>query len=220
MLFQGKDGNLVRDKCVHICQKRDCLSSSKSSNKVHKQVNKPSSLDDLFCSPVNANAVDITETPTEPTPKLSYNVEATNQSSLWTSCHCPCGILAADLEGAMLGIVILRNRIDSIANSKVGDSSKENDEINRLQREVSDEKEKTKKLESHVRLIVRERNSEVEELKQIISSLENKVAENVETNNSLGLAIKLIMQDNTVNINKGNQCSLDQNPWIFTNKKS
>ena len=44
---------------------------------------------------------------------------------------------------------------------------------NRLQRELSDEKEKTKKLESDIRLIVRERNSEVEELKQIISSLEN-----------------------------------------------
>ena len=147
-------------------------------------------------------------------------MEATNQSSLSTSCHCPCGILAADLEGATLDIVILRNSIDSIVNSKVGDSSTEKDEINRLQPELSDEKEKTKKLESDIRLIVRERNSEVEELKQIISSLENKVAENVETNISLGLAIKLIMQDNTVNVNKGNQCSLDQNPWTFTNKKA
>lgn len=112
----------------------------------------------------------------------------------------------AELEGAKLDIVILYHRINSIANSKVGDSighddDDDDEEINRLRCELSAEKEKTKKvkkLESDIHLIVRERNAEVEELKQKINSLEITISKSEETNASLNLAINLIMQENTV----------------------
>ena len=61
---------------------------------------------------------------------------------------------------------------------------------------------------------------EIQKLKQTINSLENRIIKNDETNDSLTLAIKLIMQDNTANVNEANQCTSNENPWKFINKKS
>ncbi len=54
---------------------------------------------------------------------------------------CQCGILAADLEGMKLDMVIMQKVLESKISAV--DKLRENDEINQLRKELSNEREKT-----------------------------------------------------------------------------
>ncbi|CAB4024220.1 Hypothetical predicted protein, partial [Paramuricea clavata] len=176
LLFQGKDGNLIRDGCVKFCQTRDGV--MKSSCKQVQALSKNSELQrDLI-------AQNILESEPTPISRPANQVDAASQvcldiigdnSNYLSNCRCSCGVLAADVEGVKLDITILSNRIDSIANANTEYSHKDK-EIDRLRSELSIEKARSEKLESELSLFVKERSLEIEKLNLTIVSLENKNA--------------------------------------------
>lgn len=111
--------------------------------------------------------------------KVSMNLSK-NYSTLPNNCHCSCGVLVAELDGIKLDIVILKNSIESRADLRNEKSKSDNGEIDRLKRELSNEKAKSNQLEADLLLIVKERNSEVDDLNKIINSLENKAIKSEE----------------------------------------
>ena len=107
-----------------------------------------------------------------------------------SDCRCLCRVLAAELEGLKLDVVILQKRIDSHVDETTeimlrDDDLRRDDKMNRLKREIVQEKEKSKRLEADLLLIMKERNNEFVELKNTISSLKTKVIKHKEENNSL-----------------------------------
>ena len=194
LLFQGKDGNLIRDGCVKFCQTRDGV--MKSSCKQVQALSKNSELQrDLI-------AQNILESEPTSISRPANQVDAASQvcldiigdnSNYLSNCHCSCGVLAADVEGVKLDITILSNRIDSIANANTEYSHKDK-EIDRLRSELSIEKARSEKLESELSLFVKERSLEIEKLNQTIVSLENKIIEHDKSNASLKLFIDIDQQ--------------------------
>ena len=230
LLFQGKDGNSLREKCILVCQMRS-LSKPKSPKKANVRENiLLVSPDGPACSSVDINAKTVagaTVTSTSNSSgyedKAKTNSDSINtNSSLLTSCHCLCGSLATELEGVKLDIVILQKGIDSIADITTRQPSGTSIEVSRLQRELLEEKDKTKRLEADLHLVVRERNNEVNDLKRTINSLENKIVKNEETNDSLRVALNLIMQDNNIAHanDEGQRSSNLEQPWIPVNNKA
>lgn len=194
LLFQGKDGNLIRDGCVKFCQTRDGV--MKSSCKQVQALSKNSELQrDLI-------AQNILESEPTSISRPANQVDAASQvcldiigdnSNYLSNCRCSCGVLAADVKGVKLDITILSNRIDSIANANTEYSHKDK-EIDRLRSELSIEKARSEKLESELSLFVKERSLEIEKLNQTIVSLENKIIEHDKSNASLKLFIDIDQQ--------------------------
>ncbi len=79
---------------------------------------------------------------------------------------CQCGILAADLEGIKLDMVIMQKVLES--NISAVHKLRENDEINQLRKELSNERGKGKVLEADISVLIRGRNNEVNELNNTI----------------------------------------------------
>ena len=230
LLFQGKDGNSLREKCILVCQMRGS-SKPKSPIKANERKNILLVSPDKPTCPsvdINAKTVDdatVTSAPNSPgyEDKAKTNSNSINtNSSLLTNCHCLCGALAAELEGVKLDIVILQKGIDSIVDITTNQPSGISIEVSRLQRELLEEKDKTKQLEADLHLVVKERNNEVGDLKKTINSLENKIIKNEETNDSLRVALNLIMQDNNiVHANDKDQISSDlEQPWVPVKNKA
>ena len=191
LLFQGKDGHLIRDGCVKFCQTRDGV--MKSSCKQVQALSKNSELQrDLI-------AQNILESEPTSISRPANQVDAASQvcldiigdnSNYMSNCRCSCGVLAGDVEGVKLDITILSNRIDSIANANTEYSHKDK-EIDRLRNELSIEKARSEKLEPELSLFVKERSLEIEKLNQTIVSLENKIIEHDKSNASLKLFIDI-----------------------------
>ena len=131
--------------------------------------------------PTNSEDInEVTATSTKESPKYEDKIKANvdllvDNSSSFVSCRCSCGVLAAELEGVKLDIVILQKRMDLQVNSTTERMSRDDDEMNRLKREILEEKEKSKRLEADLLLIVREWNKDVDELNNTISYLETKI---------------------------------------------
>ena len=100
---------------------------------------------------------------------------------------CQCGILAADLEGIKLDMVIMQKVLESKISAV--DKLRENDEINQLQKELSNEREKRKVLEADISVLIRGRNNEINELNNTIISLEAQLKASEELNKSLRQSI-------------------------------
>ena len=92
-----------------------------------------------------------------------------------TQCDCKCGLLAAELEGIKLDIVIMQRSIEY--NNLATNTIPEN-EFKRLEKELAKEKEKSTQLEKDISILVRGRDAEVSELNNIIISLQNKLEAN------------------------------------------
>ena len=87
-------------------------------------------------------------------------------------CDCKCGILAAELEGIKLDMVIMQRNIES--NSRKANIAQE-EEVKRLEKELANEREKNKQLETDILILVKGRDAEISELNNIIASLQNKL---------------------------------------------
>ena len=87
-------------------------------------------------------------------------------------CDCKCGILAAELEGIKLDMVIMQRNIES--NSRKANIAQE-EEVKRLEKELANEREKNRQLETDITILVKGRDAEISELNNIIASLQNKL---------------------------------------------
>ena len=94
-------------------------------------------------------------------------------------CDCQCSLLAADLEGIKLEIAVMQSDINANA------SKSRSDEVNRLKIELSSERESCKRLEADLSLIIEGRSREVDEMRNIIASLEHKLKTTEAANVSL-----------------------------------
>ena len=105
---------------------------------------------------------------------------------------CQCRILAAELEGVKLDIAIMCRDIETkflvASNSRVSDS----EQISELKHELLKEKEKSSQLEADISILVQGRNRELNELKNIITCLENKLKSSDAINESLRQSLKQI----------------------------
>ena len=100
---------------------------------------------------------------------------------------CQCRLLAADLEEVKLDMVIMQRNMESKIFAI--EKSRESEEINQLQKELSNEREKCKNLEADISILIRGRNREVNELNNTIVSLENRFKSSEAMNESLRQSI-------------------------------
>ena len=89
-----------------------------------------------------------------------------------SKCDCQCGLLVAELEGVKLDLVIVQKNVDT----KITSAQKtHDDEVAQLRYIYAKERERCELLESDISILVRGRDREINELNNIIVSLENKV---------------------------------------------
>ena len=99
-------------------------------------------------------------------------------------------------------MIIMQKSIESkqvLTNEK---SSRYDNEINKLKHELLSQKEKCKRLEADLALVVRGRNNEVDELKVTISSLDNQIRKTEAINESLRLAIMHVKSEKVCDFNE------------------
>ena len=92
LLFQGNDGNLVRDNCVSLCRVQSC--TSKLSHGQEQVL----SIDSEISMPTNdaiSKSVQVCEDSLQ-----NYSI------NYLSNFLCSCGVLAAEVEGARLDITI------------------------------------------------------------------------------------------------------------------
>ena len=89
-----------------------------------------------------------------------------------------------------LDMVIMQKVLESKISAV--DNLRENDEINQLRKELSNEREKRKVLEADISVLIRGRNNEVKELNNTIISLEAQLKASEELNKSLRQSIMQI----------------------------
>lgn len=171
-----------------LCRIRDSSKPESTNNTQEFEKESPANLHDSFGLSSSFNCFENIDESTVPMPKSPINEDqlkvsmnlSKNYSTLPNNCHCSCGVLVAELDGIKLDIVILKNSIESRADLRNEKSKSDNGEIDRLKRELSNEKAKSNQLEADLLLIVKERNSEVDDLNKIINSLENKAIKSEE----------------------------------------
>ena len=109
---------------------------------------------------------------------------------------CQCRILTAELERVKLDIAIMCRDIETkflaASNSRVSDS----EQISELKQELLKEKEKSSQLEADISILVQGRNREINELKNIMTCLENKLKSSDAINESLRQSLKQINSEN------------------------
>ena len=97
-------------------------------------------------------------------------VESTSISSTilqGSTTNCRRNLLAADIEGIKLDMVIMQMQIESnnVSQNRVLNKLGERDEISCLKQDLHKERERSKELEKDMIILVEGRNREVEELK-------------------------------------------------------
>ena len=71
-------------------------------------------------------------------------------------CGCHCGMLAAELEGVKLDLLIMNKNMESKISAAINE--RENDEIIQLKKDLFNERRECKQLESDLAILVRGRN--------------------------------------------------------------
>jgi hypothetical protein len=84
-------------------------------------------------------------------------------------CGCQCGMLAAELEGVKLDLLIINKNMESKISAAINE--RENDEIIQLKKDLFNERRKCKQLESDLAILVRGRNQEINDLNNTINCL-------------------------------------------------
>ena len=178
MLFKGKDGALVRDRCILIC-KQVTQSMLKSQLPDDGQMNSNTSV----CVSSN-NLSDVHEKAATDCPPLIGTIQ--NQTVCRLSpdsvdghcqteiielnnnnCGCGCGIIAAELEGLKLELVILQKSFESKLDCFVTELAIERANVSQLKQELADEKTKNSRFESKLALL----NNRIETGEVIIDQL-------------------------------------------------
>ena len=137
-------------------------------------------------------------------------------SLLSDRCGCLCGALAAEIEGIKLDIVVMQKQIEDKPHRETEKftSTEKSGNINCLERELSNEKERRKQLESEISMIVQQRNMEINSYNQITRSLEERASKAENERDSLRLALSLVMQDKVVaESQKTTSSSTKERPW-------
>ncbi|CAB4040266.1 Hypothetical predicted protein, partial [Paramuricea clavata] len=142
------------------------------------------------------------------------NQEASNVSSSQAKidCQCSCGVIAAELEAIKFDISLLQNEMQTSSNP--GSEYSHLYELNRLKSELLQEKEKSSALEKEMALLVRERNREFDELRELINTLERNLNKCEQEKDSITLALNLIMQDKISVSNNENITKSNEQQWV------
>ena len=130
------------------------------------------------------------------------------------STNCRCNLLAADIEGLKLDMVIMQMQIESNNESqnRVLNKLSERDEITCLKQDLLKERERRKELEKDMTILVEGRNREVEELNNTIASLQYTLESIEMSNKCLSEEITQINSNNLLkaSCNVSTQCRLDR----------
>lgn len=231
LLFQGREGNNLKETLIN-------LKISNAQTGVQQSVTTADSptlsssfttivIDEIQMSPVQI------ERPTENVSNSreinvsqSQRVNAENEndsSNLSARCSCSCGVLAADIEGIKLEIVILQKEIEKKADRDTDKSSSKEIRNNKncLEHELSEEKESRKLLERKISMMVEERNIEINDYNKTILSLEDRASKAENERDSLRLALSLIMQDKAGSESpKPTKSIINDRPWQTAKSKS
>ena len=168
--FKGEMGDRLKELFITVCTMGKSLPADRSGFA-------PVALN-------NDNPLIVSRTKTKAARVFTDNDSARSSnhvSSVQKSkCDCQCGLLVAELEGVKLDLVILQKSVDTkiISAQKTHD-----DEVAQLRYIYAKERERCELLESDISILVRGRDREINELNNIIVSLENKV-ESIETLNA------------------------------------
>jgi hypothetical protein len=132
--FQGKDGDLVRDRCIYVCKQESHLKSKSQSLECDETKHSQSTISNASSDPntVYKNVNTVTDTVGlvkskldkqnsihhRLAPVLINNFSQTEQIAFSNNCGCSCRVLAAELEGVKLELVIMQtnfeNKLDSV----------------------------------------------------------------------------------------------------------
>ena len=183
LLFNGKDGELVRKFLISTLNTStdtlNRMSVESITNMNNEATTKPKVLfEDDTSSDQHYSKV---------RPKPVY------QESLSISqCDCKCGLLAAEIEGIKLDMVIMQRNIESkMQPNKI----RESDESKRLEQELYKAREECKNLKGDIQILITGRNNELADLNQTIVSLENTLKTSKALNMSLSGQNKRLEQD-------------------------
>ena len=181
VLFKGRDGVLVRDQCILLCKHvtqsilKPQLPDSGQTNVNTSVCGSPNLPDENVKVATDfASLVETTQNKTvcRSAPDFVDCQCQTEQIELNSNnCGCSCGIIAAELEGMKLELVILQKKFEFKLDSFVAELSTDRTNINQLKQELAYEKNKNSRFESELALFVRERNAEVNELNKTIALL-------------------------------------------------
>ena len=168
LLFQGGEGSIFKDDLINAVEDREATK------------------EEVICD----NKRNHNETPTD---------QHVDSSALRNQCDCPCREYTAELEGVKLNIVILQKQLEGLRTSKMSNKpiNVDNDKQN-LKQELMDTKIHCLNLERDLSIIVKERNLEVQESKESIISLEQKVKSVEEERDSLKLALEIIESERNI----------------------
>ena len=181
MLFKGKDGALVRDRCILLC-KQVTQSMLKSQLPDNGQINSNISVSVSSNNLSDVHGIAATDYPpligtiqNQTVYRLSpdsvdghcqtENIELELNNN--NNCGCGCGIIAAELEGLKLELVILQKSFESKLDCFVTELETERTNVNQLKQELADEKIKNSRFESKLALL----NNRIETGEVIIDQL-------------------------------------------------
>ena len=122
-------------------------------------------------------------------------------------CDCSCSLLAAELEGIKLEMVITQKNIMSNTNIV---NAKLEEKIKCLEHDLAKEKGKCRQLEIDLTVLVNGRNVETADLNNIIVSLENKLLASEALNQSLRLEITQLNKQSQIEVVNLNSMSRNE----------
>ncbi len=88
------------------------------------------------------------------------------KSSSTHQCDCNCKLLAVELEGVKLEMVLMQNDIES--KTFIANTTRENEKNKQLEQDLVNEREKCSQLEEDISILIRGRDTELIELNQTI----------------------------------------------------
>ena len=203
-----------KDQTVIVCLSDDTLGGKSLGDNSGESTLK--SVDSIACE-ISTHSLE--SEMSERSSQVRSNLPHCN-TVLKRDCDCQCRLLAAELEGIKLDLVIMQKNIESNINVV------NNDEVTKLNRDLRSERQKSKRLEAEnkrleadMTILVRGRNNEVNDLNNIIVSLENKVKTIEALNDSLKTTISdestiHIQNNHNVKANVGSKLNQHDNNYV------
>ena len=202
LLFQGKDGNSLKETLINVCETtaspdnkmraspestsqpnscgRDCRLDATTTIRNNSTIN-------VIClDETTTNRQEISLSPEitaeDGMEKAYVEAELNSPASSLSRCGCPCGALSADIEGIKLDLVIMQTQMESLAAVNTSQSTSVEFIAKHFEREMFNEKERYAHLE-------KEKNKEINDLNNIIRSLEGRVIKAENERDSLKIAL-------------------------------
>ena len=186
MLSLGKNGHLLRDKLIQLIEKAEFKASANQHDDdthAHSIEHQSNTLDRSTaisnvtavqsCTDDGSQAIDLNSKVNFPISKQidsdtmqenNLTDEVNCASGQNVPCSCPCKVMAAELEGINLHIVILQKQLESRAQFVNESCAEISWQTSNLEKEHSQAKRRCKQLENDISLIVKVRNAEVNNL--------------------------------------------------------